>query len=111
MDGRSLDTQPLLRALQDLLAAYSACGTRLEEMIGALAAADPGRIRSALAAQVQALKAVDAAETRRRLAVRGLVHALTGALPRAGEPDRAVTITALLRVLPPESAAPLLESR
>lgn len=100
----------MLRALQDLRAAYDACAARTEALIGALVAADATRIRPAIAAQATALKAVEEAEMRRRLAARGLAHTLMGASPdQVG--DGSLTMSALLRAISPESRAPLQEAR
>lgn len=110
-----MDTQALLQSLQDLTAAHEVCIGRTEELISALAAADVTRMRAAVAAQSASLHAIDQAEMRRRLAVRGLTYSLSGgfsrSLPRPLLKDSSMTFTMLLRALPPEDAVPLIEAR
>lgn len=111
MERGTPSTQPLLRALEDLTAAYSACAERIETLIGALVAADTSRIRAALAEQAASLRAIDDAEVRRKLAVRGLAHSLLGATAQTAGEGAGLTVSALCRMLPHESSAPLQTAR
>lgn len=98
------DTAPLLGILQELFEIYAHYAARAEDLIAALVANDFAAIQKAVAAQTSLVARVEKAERRRRAAVDDLVLALTGRAPGTGERRRAVTMSALLLLLPPDQA-------
>src|SRR6185437_150622 len=101
----------LLRAMRRQLEAFHAYSAHLESLIGALVEGEFPAVQSAVAAQTVALGQVEAAERERQAAEREIIHALTGRLPTPGVPRGTLTISALLKRLPPREASALAALR
>lgn len=101
----------LLPAMRRQLEAFHAYSAQLERLIGALVAGEFPAVQSAVAAQTVALGQVEAAERERQAAEREIVHALTGRLPTPGVPRGTLTISVLLKRLPPREASALAALR
>jgi hypothetical protein len=99
--------EPMLLALRAQLDAFHVYRARVDELITALVAADFAAVQGAVAAQTAVLGQVEAAERRRQVAESTLIQTLTGRLPAPGLPRGVLTISALLKRLPPQDAEAL----
>ncbi len=97
--------EALLQALRRQLEAFHIYSGRLDVLITALVSAEYPAVQSAVAAQTAALGQVEAAERQRQLAEVEVIHALTGRMPTPGIPRGTLTISALLKRLPPQEAS------
>ncbi|HVA88856.1 MAG TPA: flagellar export chaperone FlgN [Chloroflexota bacterium] len=103
--------EALLQALRRQLEAFHSYSGRLDALITALVSAEFSAVQSAVAAQAVALGQVEAAERQRQMAEIGVIHALTGRMPTPGVPRGTLTISALLKRLPPQQASRLVALR
>ncbi|MGH2347638.1 MAG: flagellar export chaperone FlgN [Chloroflexota bacterium] len=99
--------EPMLQALRAQLEVFGAYSARVDDLIAALVAADFTAVQGAVAAQTAVLGQVETAERRRQAAEAAIIQALTGRLPAPGVPRGVLTISALLKRLPPQDAAAL----
>ncbi len=111
MADRSGQIESLLQALQAQLEGFHAYSDRVDGLIAALVSADFPAVQAAVAAQTAALSRVEAAERRRRAAELAVLHALTGRLPASGGLRGSLTISALVKRLPPQEADVLSKLR
>lgn len=100
----SLDVQPLLGALRDLVTIHQDALLPSTELVGALASGNLAAMQRAVAAQQAVAEMIDAAERRRRAAEAGVAHTL-------GAGRETITASELLTLLPPDEAARLRRVR
>jgi hypothetical protein len=103
--------EALLLALRRQLEAFTAYSARLDSLISALVSGEFPVVQSAVAAQTVALGQIEAAERQRQAAEREVIHAFTGRMPGPGVPRGTLTISALLKRLPPREASALAALR